>query len=91
MKKKLVKLFYQGKKLFKNSQRFVTYGFEGYRGGNSTVIQDFIKKYKQNPLEKAQRKILFEYTENNRIDYNGLMFSLQLLIFYLKNENYLID
>ena len=85
------KIILPGKKLFKNSQRFVTYGFEGYRGGNSTVIQDFIKKYKQNPLEKAQRKILFEYTENNRIDYNGLMFSLQLLIFYLKNENYPSD
>ena len=85
------KIILPGKKLFKNSQRFVTYGFEGYRGGNSTVIQDFIKKYKQNPLEKAQRKILFEYTENIRNYYNSLMFSLQLLIFYLKNENYPSD
>ena len=89
IEEELRKIILPGKKLFKNEgQRFVTYGFEGYRGGNSTVIQEFIAKYNQNPLQKEERKILFDYTTKNRIDFNGLMFSLQLLIFYLKNENY---
>ena len=89
IEEELGKIILPGKKLFKNeAERFVTYGFEGYRGGNSTVIQEFIAKYNQNPLEKPERKILFDYTTKNRIDFNGLMFSLQLLIFYLKNENY---
>ena len=83
------KIILPGKKSFKSDvQKFITFGFEGYRGGNSTVIQEFIAKYNQNPLEKPERKILFDYTTKNRIDFNGLMFSLQLLIFYLKNENY---
>ena len=82
------KIILPGKKSFKgDSQKFVTYGFEGYRGGKSTVISDFINKYNQNPLEKEERKILFNFSQERR-DFNSFMFSLQLLIFYLKNENY---
>ena len=89
IEEELGKIILPGKKLFKkDGQRFITYGFEGYRGGNSTIIKEFIEKYKQNPLEKEEKKILFNYTTKNKIDYNGLLFSLQLLIFYLKNENY---
>ncbi len=92
IEEELGKIILPGKKLFKNeTQRFVTYGFEGYRGGNSTVIQDFIMKYIQNPLSKNERKILFDYTNEKKINYNEFMFSLQLLIFYLKNENYQSD
>ena len=82
------KIILPGKKSFKpDSQKFVTYGFEGYRGGNSTVISDFINKYSQNPLLKEEKKILYDFSQERR-DYNNFMFSLQLLIFYLKNENY---
>ena len=83
------KIILPGKKLFKvDGQRFVTYGFEGYRGGNSTIIQDFVNKYKQDKLEKEERRVLYEFTHKNLIDFNKFMFSIQLLIFYLKNENY---
>ena len=92
IEEELGKIILPGKKLFKNeAERFVTYGFEGYRGGNSTVIQDFIIKYIQRPLLKNERKILYDYTHKNNINYNEFMFSLQLLIFYLKNENYESD
>ena len=82
------KIILPGKKSFKPEvQRFITYGYEGYRGGNSTVILDYLSKYNQSPLSKQEKKILYEFSQRGK-DYNNFMFSLQLLIFYLKNENY---
>ena len=82
------KIILPGKKSFKSDvQKFITFGFEGYRGGNSTVILDYLSKYKQLPLSKEEKKILYNFSQQRK-DYNNFMFSLQLLIFYLKNENY---
>ena len=82
------KIILPGKKSFiPETQRFITYGFEGYRGGNSTVIIDYISKYNQVPLSIEEKKILYDFSQKGK-DYNNFMFSLQLLIFYLKNENY---
>ena len=85
------KIVLPGKKLFiPESQKFITYGFESYRGrSNSNIIYDFINKYSQNTLLKEEKKILYDFLQEK--DYNNFMFSIQLLIFYLKNENYKPD
>ena len=50
------KIILPGKKLFKNSQRFVTYGFEGYRGGNQLLFKIFLKNINKIHLKKLKEK-----------------------------------
>ena len=56
IEEEIEKIILPGKKCFKwDSQKFVTYGFEGYRGKNSTVIIDFIHKYNHIFLKEKVR------------------------------------
>ena len=88
IEEEIEKIILPGKKCFKwDTQKFVTYGFEGYRGKNSTVIIDFIHKYNHISLKEKERQILFNFSKEKR-DLKYFMFSLQSLIFYLINENY---
>ena len=81
------KIILSGKRLFKQEQTFVTYGYEGYRGGKTSVLNDYGEKYPQKELTKEEKKILFDYV-NEKHDFNQFMFSLQMLIFFLQKENY---
>ena len=88
IEEEISKIILPAKKFFEPEfQKFVIYGYECYRGDNSTVICDFIDKYSNNLLLKQEKKILYDFSKE-KTDCTNFMFSLQLLIFYLKNENY---
>ena len=82
----LGKIILPGKRLFSTNQNFVIYGFEGYRGDKSSVIQNFEEKYSQEDLKDEEKAILNSFLQENH-DFNQIMFSIQLLIFYLSKEN----
>ncbi len=86
IEEELGKMILPGKRLFSYNQKFVTFGFEGYRGNNSSIIQTFDEKYPQEELKEDEKAILNSYLQENH-DFNQIMFSIQLLIFYLSKEN----
>jgi hypothetical protein len=86
IEEELGKIILPGKRIFSTEQKFVTYGFEGYRGDKSSVLQNFSDKYPQNELNEDEKKILIKLL-NEQHDFNLFMFSLQILIFYLQKEN----
>ena len=86
IEEELGKIILPGKRLFSYSQKFVTYGFEGYRGDKSSVIQTFDEKYPQEELKEEEKATLNSFLQENH-DFNQIMFSIQLLIFYLSKEN----
>jgi hypothetical protein len=86
IEEELGKIILPGKRLFSNNQKFVTYGFEGYRGDKSSVIQTFDDKYPQEDLIENEKAALNSFLQENH-DFNQIMFSIQLLIFYLSKEN----
>ena len=86
IEEELGKIILPGKRLFSNNQKFVTYGFEGYRGDKSSVIQTFDEKYPQEDLKENEKAVLNSFLQENH-DFNQIMFSIQLLIFYLSKEN----
>ncbi len=86
IEEELGKIILPGKRLLSSSQKFVTYGFEGYRGDKSSVIQDFDEKYPQEELKENEKAVLNSFLQENH-DFNQIMFSIQLLIFYLSKEN----
>ena len=86
IEEELGKIILPNKRLLSSSQKFVTYGFEGYRGDKSSVIQTFDEKHPQKELEDDEKVILNSFLQENH-DFNQIMFSIQLLIFYLSKEN----
>jgi hypothetical protein len=50
------------------------------------VIQDFDEKYPQEELKENEKAVLNSFLQENH-DFNQIMFSIQLLIFYLSKEN----
>ena len=66
--------------------KFITYCFEGFRGNKSSVLSDFAIKYKQKPLSIETKQNIYnsikEKLEINE-DLSKILFSLQLLIYYL--------
>jgi hypothetical protein len=58
IEEELGKIILPGKRIFSEKQRFVTYGFEGYRGDKSSVLQNYSDKYPQNELNEEEKQIL---------------------------------
>ena len=75
--------------------KFVTFCFEGFRGNKSSVLSDFADKYKQKQLSQENKQLIYESIkdklENQVEELSKILFSIQLLIYYLtqerKNEN----
>ncbi len=87
IEEELAKIILGNQKFFKSNQKFIIYGFEVFIDDNSNIINEFIKKYQQIPLNEDEKKILynFYYEKDN---FPQFLFTLQLLISYLKKENY---
>ena len=92
IEKYLGELILPGKVKFNNHEKlkFVTYTFEGFRGNKSSVLTDFEEKYKQVPLNLETKQIIYDIIKEK---YNGqneelsnILFSLQLLMYYITQE-----
>jgi hypothetical protein len=79
----LGKILLPGKKKFKNEQLYITYGFEGYNGTNSTLILDFSNKFEQTSIDLNEQNSLLESLKKK--DYKNILFSIQMLFYYLVN------
>ena len=84
IEEELGKILLSGKKKFSDEQIFIVYGFEGYHGNKSNIIKEFYDKYTQKKLNNEQKQKLTYYKDSNC---RNILFSLQLLIFYLQKEN----
>ncbi len=91
IEEELGKIILPGLKKFKNDKiKFITYLFEGFRGGNSTILVDYNSKYIQRELSENEKDALKELLEdnNNSKFYNDVFASLQILMNEIIKENY---
>jgi hypothetical protein len=97
LEEELAKLILPGKCLFDNEDQlnFVTYWGEGFRGKKSDSLNKFYEKYPQKDLGDSDQTKIFIYLQqlkkknNNNLD--KFFGSIQLIIFYLVNNNYKQD
>ena len=97
VEKELGKIVLTGKVKFngENNLKFVTYCFEGFRGNKSSVFIDFINQYKTIDLSPEAKQKIYnkkkDLIKTKSIDLQKILFSIQLLIYYLtqdtKNNN----
>ena len=91
IEEELGKLILPGKKKFNKTQiKFINYLFEGFRGGNSTVLVDYNNQYIQRELSNDEKESLNELLKenNNSKFYNDIFASLQILMNEIIKENY---
>ena len=91
IEEELGKLILPGIKKFKSDKiKFITYLFEGFRGGNSTILVDFNAKYIQRELTPDEKESLNELLKenNNSKFYNDVFASLQIIMNEVIKENY---
>ena len=91
IEEELGRIILPGIKKFKNDKiRFVTYLFQGFRGGNSTVLVDYNTKYNQRELTEEEKDSLNELLKENSNSqfYNDVFASLQILMNEIIKENY---
>ena len=91
IEEELGKIILPGIKKFKKDKiKFITYLYEGFRGGNSTVLVDYNAKYLQRELKEEEKDILNKLLEdnNNMKFYNDVFSSLQILMNEILKENY---
>ena len=91
IEEELGRILLPGIKKFKNDKiKFITYLFEGFRGGNSTILVDYNTKYIQRELTEDEKESLSELLKenNNSQFYNDIFASLQILMNEIIKENY---
>ena len=92
IEKLLGELILPGKVKFNSHEKlkFVTFTFEGFRGDKSSVLTDFSDKCVQVPLSLENKQIIYDIiTEKyNRQpeELSNILFSIQLLIYYLTQD-----
>ena len=77
-------------KKFKSTIKFMTFLYEGFRGGNSSILIDYMNKYIQRDLSNEEKKSLDDFLDgnNNSNFYNEIFSSLQILMKEIINDNY---
>ena len=77
-------------KKFKSDKiRFFTYLYEGFRGGNSTILVDYNSKYYRRDLSDYEKKCVNEMIKYNKNKfYNEIFASLQILMNEIIKDNY---
>ena len=91
IEEELGKIILPGLKKFKTDKiNFITYLFEGFRGGNSTILVDYNTKYIQRELSDEEKLSLYNLLEgnNNSQFYNDVFASLQILMNEIVKQNY---
>ena len=93
IEEELAKLILPGKCLFEDATNlnFVNYWGEGFNGGKSDFLQRFEESYKTEELSDEEKSKIYEYLKENYNDqneYKQIYGSIQLLIFYLINNNF---
>ena len=92
IEKTLGELLLPGKVKFNGVEnlRYVTYCFEGFRGNKSSILSDFINKYSQKELSEDKKKLIYDIIKDklneNNDELQKILFSIQLLIYYLIKE-----
>jgi hypothetical protein len=92
IEKTLGKILLTGKVKFngENNLKFVTYCLEGFRGNKSSVFIDFINQYKIMDLNKETKQKIYnkekQKIKNKSNDLQKILFSIQLLIYYLTQD-----
>jgi len=92
IEKYLGELLLPGKVKFNSYDKlkYVTFCFEGFRGDKSSVLTDFAEKYKQTPLSLEYKQIIYNIINENYNDQpeklSNILFSIQLLIYYLTQD-----
>ena len=91
IEEELAKLILPGLKKFKNENiKFVTYLYEGFRGGNTSLLIDYKNKYIQRELSEEEKNSINKIIENNNNSkfYKEIFASLQILMNQIVKENY---
>ena len=91
IEEELGKLIFPGVKKFKKDKiKFITYLYEGFRAGNSSVLVDYNMKYPQRKLNEEEEKKIEELCYANRSNkFNNEIFSnLQIIMNDILKENY---
>ena len=90
IEEELGKIILPGLKRFKKGKiKFITFLYEGFRGGNSTILVEYNNKYKKRELTEKERNCIdvLKANKNNRV-YNDIFSSLQILMNEVIKENY---
>ena len=95
IEEELGKIILSGKCLFEKEDKlnFVTYWGEGFSGGNSEIMNKFYSNYKQKDLNDKEKDIIVQYIREKKnseknYDFKPFFGSIQLIIFYLSNNNF---
>ena len=92
VEKILGELILPGKVGFNSHEKliFVTYCFEGFRGTKTSVFSDFSDKNEQINLSIEKKQMIYDAIKdklkNQEQDLSKILFSIQLLIYYLTQE-----
>jgi len=90
IEEELGKIILPGLKRFKKDKiKFITFLYEGFRGGNSNILVEYNNKYKKRELTEKERNCIdvLKENKNNRV-YNDIFSSLQILMIEIIKENY---
>ena len=76
------------KKIF-DDNIYVIYQYESFRNNNSLVIPNFCENFPQIELNEKEKQELYHFRNNqeSRDSNKNILFSIQLLIFYLSDKN----
>ena len=77
------------KKILDENQLYVVYQYESFRNNNSTIIPDFCSNFPQKELTNSEKEQLYYFRneQESNDSNNKILFSIQLLIFYLRDKN----
>ena len=92
IEEELGKRLLSGKHKFKNNIHFITYLYEGFRGENSSLLENYNNKYPKRELKDEEKESLIEFAQvgKNASDkfYNEVLSSLQILMNSIVKDNY---
>ena len=91
IEEELGKIILPGIKKFKKDKiKFITYLFEGFRAGHSSILFDYNSKYPKKNLTDEEERRIEQLSQLNRNDKfkNEIFSSLQILMNEIVKENY---